>query len=111
MFELTAFDILKGKVIRDGKVAVLVSPGHGAGWSSWNKEFPEILFDVYVVSWVLNGKKDHFPDINDRYDNYYSGGINKLRIEWVTEGTRFRINEYDGSESLIIMENDDWHTA
>lgn len=25
------------KVVRDGKVAVLVSPEHGAGWSTWNK--------------------------------------------------------------------------
>ena len=24
------------KVVRDGKVAVLVSPGYGAGWSTWN---------------------------------------------------------------------------
>ena len=23
------------KVIRDGKVAVLYSPGYGAGWSTW----------------------------------------------------------------------------
>ena len=23
------------KVIRDGKVAVVVSPGFGAGWSTW----------------------------------------------------------------------------
>jgi hypothetical protein len=26
------------KVIRDGKVAVLYSPGYGAGWYSWNRD-------------------------------------------------------------------------
>ena len=24
------------KCIRDGKVAILYSPGYGAGWSTWN---------------------------------------------------------------------------
>lgn len=111
MFELTAFDILKGKVVRDGKVAVLVSPGYGAGWYSWNTKFPEILFDIYVVSWVLNGKKGPIPVITDRYNDYYDGGISKLKVEWVAEGTLFRINEYDGSESLIRIADDNWHTA
>jgi hypothetical protein len=27
------------KVIRDGKVAVLISDGYGAGWYSWNKKY------------------------------------------------------------------------
>jgi hypothetical protein len=112
MFELTTFDILKDKVARDGKVAVLVSPGFGAGWYSWNTKFPKILFDIYVVSWVLNGKKGPIPELSDRYGDYvYDGGINKLKVEWVTEGTLFRINEYDGSESLIRMTEDNWHTA
>ena len=31
------------KVIRDGKVAVLYSPGYGAGWYSWNWNHPECV--------------------------------------------------------------------
>ena len=30
------------KLIRDGKVAVLISPEYGAGWSTWNYDLPEI---------------------------------------------------------------------
>ena len=26
---------MSDKVIRDGKVAVIISPGFGAGWSTW----------------------------------------------------------------------------
>ena len=40
------------KVIRNAKIAVLVSPGYGAGWYSWNKSHPECLFDPEVVAWV-----------------------------------------------------------
>lgn len=36
-----------------GEVAVLVSPGFGAGWYSWNKDRPELLFDKDIVAAVL----------------------------------------------------------
>ncbi len=32
------------KLSQDGKVAVLYSPGFGAGWYTWNTDAPEILF-------------------------------------------------------------------
>jgi hypothetical protein len=31
------------KTIRNGKVAVLISPGIGLGWFSYNTDVPEIL--------------------------------------------------------------------
>ena len=45
------------KVIRDGKVAVLVSPGFGAGWSTWSYVGEEdyrnfMLFDSTLVTMV-----------------------------------------------------------
>ena len=39
------------KEIREGKVAVLVSPGYGAGWYSWH-DIDELLFDPKVVKLV-----------------------------------------------------------
>ena len=33
------------KLSQDGKVAVLYSPGFGAGWYTWNMTVPQILFD------------------------------------------------------------------
>ena len=51
------------KVIHDGKVAVIYSPGFGAGWYSWNTDYPDIIFDPQVVFWIENGKND--SDITD----------------------------------------------
>jgi acetyl-CoA acetyltransferase len=41
------------KVIRDGKVAILYSPGFGAGWSTWNSYSNEMIFDPDIVN--VNG--------------------------------------------------------
>ena len=38
---------------RDGKIAVLISPGYGAGWYSWNTEHRECIFDKDIVELVL----------------------------------------------------------
>lgn len=90
------------KVLRDGKVAVLVSPRFGAGWYTWNTDFPECLFDADVVAWVENGKpelpRDYFK--HKFGPTFYDGGARNLKIVWVPIGTAFRIEEYDGRESL-----------
>jgi hypothetical protein len=33
-------------------------------------------------------------------DGFYAGGARDLRIEWLPIGTLFRVDEYDGSESI-----------
>lgn len=42
----------------DGKVAVLILPEYGAGWSTWVSEEDEevLLFDVQIVKAVLPGR-------------------------------------------------------
>lgn len=111
---LHSFDIIKEKVVRDGKVAVLVSPGFGAGWYTWNRQHPSILFEPNVVSMVLG--KVHYTEI-DSYmernygDGFYAGGSSDLVVHWVPEGMRFRIHEYDGSESLVLESEEEWVTA
>lgn len=98
------------KLIRDGKVAVLVSPGYGAGWSSWNPEYvKEMLFDAEIVEALL---EDRYSDLEklaeEKWPNAYIS-IDDLRVEWVPVGTEFRIEEYDGSERLVTREEDIWH--
>jgi hypothetical protein len=115
------------KEIRNGLVAVLYSPGYGAGWSTWNTMRGEILGDellfdpsiVYMVeemekaddasrsSWVDN----IVAYCEKKYPDGYFGGAGDLTIEWIPEGTQFRIDEYDGSESIMYKENDYWITA
>lgn len=100
------------KVVRDGKVAVLISPDYGGGWSTWNKDYPQCLFDPEVVAWVEGGKKDPLPDFSGKYSGYFfDGGAQDLCIVWVRQGQKFRIEEYDGHESLVLEENYNWFTA
>jgi len=102
------------KVIRDGKVAVLYSPGFGAGWSTWNYSFPECLFDPDIVE-MLEKEVDANEIVQfaeRKYgEEFYAGGADDLRIMWLSEGTLFRINEYDGSESLETSDTIEWNVA
>jgi hypothetical protein len=106
------------KVIRDGKVAVLVSPGFGAGWSSWsysgeqdNREF--MLHDPTLVAMVERGDTVEAIEsyVTAVHPHTYCGGADGLTIEWLPVGTAFRIHEYDGSESVEIRDEMDWKIA
>lgn len=106
------------KVVKDGLVAVLYSPGYGAGWYSWNTEIGEsILFDPGLVDLILNQRS---WDEVEAYcnlkwgggdDGAYFGGISNLKIAWVPVGKKFRIDEYDGNESVITEDEDKWFIA
>ena len=101
------------KVIRDGKVAVLYSPGFGAGWYTWNHRCPECLYDADMVAWVEGDKTGPMPDLEAKYgwEYFYDGGGNDLEIRWVPVGTQFRIHEYDGFERVIFISEEEWFTA
>ena len=100
-----------------GQIAVLVSGGYGAGWSTWNTE--ELAYDERVVEFWLSKKDDSaflrelasFGDNDVKkqtraffaslgYHDVYFGGFANLHIEWINPGEPFYIHEYDGSESL-----------
>ena len=101
------------KVIRDGKVAVLYSPGYGAGWYSWHN-IKELLFDPVVV-YMIETKVARYEVENYCREKYgeepYLGGAENLKIMWIDIGTNFIIKEYDGSESIQLKEAIDWHVA
>jgi hypothetical protein len=44
-------------------------------------------------------------------DSHYYGGADQLAIQWLPVGTRFVINEYDGSESVLTEEEMNWGVA
>lgn len=90
------------KLIRGGKVAVLVSPDFGAGWSTWDESNAEAkLFDPEVAEAILGDDHDLAKSIAERkWPGGYNGGIRGLVVMWIEQGTAFRITEYDGSESL-----------
>lgn len=99
------------KVVRDGKVAVLVSPHFGAGWSTWADDAEAAVFAPDVVGWIEAGKPDDV-DLEETFGHYgYLGGLSDVMIEWLPVGTRFHIDEYDGAESLIVLGPDYGYVA
>jgi hypothetical protein len=91
------------KLIKDGKVAVLVSRGFGAGWSSWGAFNP---FDPVIAKALLDGaSSSEVVALSEQlYPEEYHGGAADLHIEWLDQGTAFYIDEYDGSEDIVTTE-------
>lgn len=93
------------KVERDGKVAVLYSPGFGAGWSTWasDGQAEALCMDARIVQPVLDGDiKGAIAAAVAMFPDFYTGGGNDLKVRWIEKGTAFEVSEYDGSESIRI---------
>ena len=103
------------RYFKNGKVAVIYSPGFGAGWSTWNHGYnEELIFDPGLADLITNKRSwDQIEAyVKMKWPHIYAGGLEEAVIEWVTPGTEFQITEYDGSESIHFRDNDnDWITA
>ena len=111
------------------KIAILVSPGFGAGWSTWNDR--NLAYDRRVIKWWLTYKDhdaymkelDKFKDNPVKeateqlfrswgYDHVYFGGVNDIsHLTWVDCERPFRITEYDGAESVEFLDTHDYIIA
>ena len=115
-------------VTSDGRVAVLFSPGYGAEWSANTYSIVrkhQLTFDSRIVLKVMSSEfKNTFPEregtpesqrkfkdfINpilstfDKYDIPFYSAFAQLEVIFIPENTLFRINEYDGSESVEIFD-------
>jgi len=96
------------KIVRDGKVAVAVSYGFGAGWSTWNEVDP---MDARFNQLFLDGKHQEAADLCEKLKLGYANGARDVEIKWIPVGTEFIIDEYDGAESLETKDRFDWKTA
>lgn len=96
-------------------VAVLYSPGYGAGWSTWNKEFKrQLIFEPTIVQMLEDGIPYHEIEnyVTSTYPNeIYTGGVDQLEIRWIPEGTLFTIKEYDGSETIQLITEIDFEVT
>ena len=113
--------------------AVLISPGFGAGWSTW--EGSELAWRREIVEFFLAHKdNEQWMNTVDRYNcdaweqsmanreaeeffksiGYdecpYLGGFNQIKLVWVPLGAAWRIKEYDGNETLIFLNNENYTT-
>jgi len=104
------------KVIRKGKVAVLYSPGWGAGWKSWGAPM-EAVFHPRIVELVEKDKRHEITKtlmielFGEEEGKFYLGGARDLEIEWIDKGVEFDISEYDGNESIEYKGRSDWMGA
>jgi len=91
-----------------GLVAVLISSGFGAGWSTWahDHEREGLLFDSRLVDYVLAQGSEGLADYAESLGyTSYTGGARDVQIEWLESGTRFYVEEYDGSESIRTFDH------
>lgn len=93
--------------------SVLVSPGYGAGWSSWtnNKEVAQFVAEYKpIIEFLENGGKLNSKEFNKLVDeleeyveeefncSFYTGGATNLEV--VVVNGPYKINEYNGSERI-----------
>ena len=102
------------KVIRNNKVAVLISPGFGAGWYTWHGK-EELIFHPEIVKLVEENRHSEITEellqnLLNTDDYICDLGASELIIEWLPIGISFEINDYDGYESLRTQESLD-HVA
>ena len=93
---------------------VLISRGHGAGWSTWND--PRMAFDERLIRAFECGitQEDMYNlciecGYVDEYGGPYMGGFKGLIVVDIPTAEYFRINEYDGAESIEYFDKEDWY--
>jgi len=111
------YSIENERLIRNGThVAVMYAPGYGAGWSTFNSDSKiRCLFDPLIACAVLLNKieeipEDYFSEENG-YKDFYGTALQQVTIEWLPKNTLFRVNEYDGFESIELLQDSNWVKA
>lgn len=90
---------------------ILYSPGFGAGWTTWNSgRVAEIMLDYKpIVEALERGEKmsENHPivlqmiaDIQKELGDVHVCVLGADDLEVYTTGSRVRIEDYDGSESV-----------
>lgn len=93
---------------------VLVSPGFGAGFSTWGDS--RMAVDKDLIKMFEEGcTLEEMEELCERkgYIGEYESlfGFEDLCIKEVPEGTLFIIREYDGSEWIEVFNPDYWFKA
>jgi hypothetical protein len=90
------------------QIGVLVSHGFGAGWSTRNS--PECALDQELVqAFEDNLSEDKIMEIaRINWPDNYMGGLMDCSVYWIDKGTKYRITEYDGAESIEFDTSDYW---
>lgn len=96
------------KVIRNGKVAVIISGEEGgAGWYSWHRE-EQLIFHPKIVEMVESNRHSELTQIwvsENTGINASTVGRDSLIIVWIPEGTAFTIEVDEGVEQIITADD------
>lgn len=99
----------------EGQVGVIVSGGFGAGWSTWNREIGTFLImDKTLVEMCLSERSSSEVGLyleGIGVEDFYLGGWGDCSVYFLDKGTHFIIDEYDGSESIQVMNETNWSVA
>ena len=99
------------KVIRDGKVGVVISPGWGIGFHTLGVP-DELVFSPDLIELIeANNMQGVHDYIQANYPEVKDYGINSLQVAWIPEGTKFVIEEYDGAEYIMAEHDFEWFVA
>ena len=105
------------RVERDGKIAVIISPTFGGGWSTWNSVKNEdiMLFHPLLVELIESDQVNSrtveavFARLGAEMPSY--SFRDRLAIDWIPKGALFQVREYDGSESTVVFDESQWMKA
>ncbi len=95
---------------------VLISPGYGAGWSTWADDDIRAYVRTYqpIIDAIGKGE-DHMPlvdalekELKEKDKYLYTGGAADLVV--VEVEPPFYIDEYDGYESIKTPSDYNWIT-
>lgn len=75
----------------------------------------EMEYDLYLYKGLSNRPKNrqdpHLVQVVEELGPAANGEYAKLAICEIPAGVRFRIDEYDGAESVMTIEDYDWEVA
>lgn len=105
--------------------AVLISSGYGSGWSTCNSAYPEIAYDKEVIAWYFALTPKYIEQVSIRdteankfaqrlfkslgYKDIYFGGLKPNMIKWIPVGSIWRVDEYDGFETIEFLDLREWN--
>ena len=97
------------KLIRDGEVAVLISPGRGPHWGrgalrKW------LMFDHHLVKMVLRGQGREAASVASAKTGLWFDGSD-VTVAWVPVGSRFAVMNDNGAEYIVMKDEIEWEVA
>lgn len=104
------------KYVKNGKVAVLYSPGFSCGWSTEcegsMKEELDMIFNPDLAKMVDESSGLDWNKIQDMaLELFPNAHFDGLAVRWVEQGSKFIIHNDEGMEEVMELGDQKWITA